>query len=102
MAYDAVTSSSSGDGGVTHGQLLSTLADAVFEREPEALERARRELATAASPDVVVDAVGVCANFFMMTRIADGTGTPLDRGTAEMSAQVRDIVGVNDFTSRRD
>lgn len=102
VGYDAVLSADAGDGGVAHGQLLSALADAVFEREPEALARARSELAAAAGPDVVVDAVGVCANFFMMTRIADGTGTPLDRGTAEMSAQVRELVGVNDLTSRRD
>ncbi|MCH2634106.1 MAG: hypothetical protein MKZ71_10870 [Acidimicrobiales bacterium] len=42
------------------------------------------------------------ANFHMMTRIADGTGTPLDAGTVEPSAEIRDLIGVNGFTSRRE
>lgn len=52
--------------------------------------------------EVAFDAVGVCANFFMMTRIADGTGTPLDAGTAELSQSIREEVGVNQLVSRRD
>ena len=44
----------------------------------------------------------VSANFYMMTRIADSTGTPLDAGTVEPSAEIRELVGVNSFTSRRE
>jgi hypothetical protein len=37
-----------------------------------------------------------------MCRIADATGTPLDVGTIEPSAEIREILGVNDFMSRRE
>ena len=37
----------------------------------------------------------------MMTRIADGTGTPLDEGSVDMSADIRSQIGVNDFVSAR-
>ena len=56
----------------------------------------------AAGVDVLIDAVAVSANFYMMTRIADSTGTPLDAGTVEPSAEIRELVGVNSFTSRRE
>ena len=60
------------------------------------------EVIRIAGADVLVDAVAVSANFHMMTRIADGTGTPLDAGTVEPSAEIRDLIGVNGFTSRRE
>ena len=37
----------------------------------------------------------------MMTRIADGTGTPIDEGTIEASEEIREQIGVNEFVSRR-
>ena len=55
-----------------------------------------------AGADVLVDAVAVSAHFYMMTRIADATGTPLDAGSVEPSIQIRELVGVNAFTSRRE
>ena len=51
--------------------------------------------------EVLVDAVAVSANFHMMTRIADGTGAPLDNGTLEPSVAIRAAIGVNDYVSRR-
>ncbi len=86
---------------VAHAELLTNLADAIYERESDALEIAKAELMGAAGVDVLVDATAVVSNFFMMTRIADGTGTPLDASTTEMSEEVREAVGVNEFVSRR-
>ena len=43
----------------------------------------------------------VAANFEMMTRIADGTGTPLDAGTVSVSEEIRSDLGINDYTSAR-
>lgn len=48
-----------------------------------------------------IDAVGVYANFSMMTRVADGTGTPLDEMTATMSTDLRAGLGVNELGSAR-
>jgi len=37
----------------------------------------------------------------MMTRIADATGTPLDPGTAGMSGELRNDLGLDALTSAR-
>ncbi|HCB34027.1 MAG TPA: hypothetical protein DEP69_02305, partial [Acidimicrobiaceae bacterium] len=76
-----------------HGEALTRLADAVHAREPDELAAAKAAVVDAAGAAVMVDAVAVAANFSMMTRIADGTGTPLDAGTAEMSRDARAAVG---------
>ncbi|MGB5760068.1 MAG: alkylhydroperoxidase-related (seleno)protein, partial [Acidimicrobiales bacterium] len=49
----------------------------------------------------LVDAAAVCANFNMMVRIADGTGTPLDAGSVPMSQQLRGELGLDELSSRR-
>lgn len=101
VSFEAVVSSGQGDGGVPHGQLLSRLAEAIWEGEPSALAAVRDEVITAMGGDALVDAVAVSANFHMMTRIADGTGTAFDDAYLERSEDIRAQVGVNDFTSHR-
>ncbi|MCZ7534529.1 MAG: hypothetical protein M5T61_00375 [Acidimicrobiia bacterium] len=49
----------------------------------------------------MVDAAAVCANFQMMTRIADATGTPLDEFSVEPSAELRSELGIDSFAGRR-
>ena len=102
VGYDAVNGSDGGDGGVQHGALLARLAEAMWEGDSEATAAARAAVIDAAGADVMVDAVAVSANFHMMTRVADGTGTPLDPGTYDMTRSVRDACGLNDFVTRRD
>lgn len=102
VGFDAIDNSESGDGGVEHGALLSRLCEAIFEEDKNRLASAKESVLNAAGVDVLIDAVAVSANFYMMTRIADSTGTPLDAGTVEPSAEIREHVGVNTFTSRRE
>jgi len=90
-----------GDGGIRHGAVLVRLVDAIWGGGPGELDAAREAVIEAAGADVLVDAVAVSANFHMMTRVADGTGTPLDPGTDEMSAPWRAELGVDGFASRR-
>ena len=90
-----------GDGGVLHGAALVRLVEAMWHQEPSEMASAREALLEVAGPDVLVDAVAVSANFHMMTRVADGTGTPLDPGTDEMSLSWRATIGVDEFASRR-
>ncbi len=97
----AMDSTDETTGAVAHAELLVGLADAIYAREPDALATKKSELVSAAGRDVLVDATAVVSNFFMMTRIADGTGTPLDASTTEMSEEVREAVGVNELVSRR-
>ena len=54
---------------------------------------------TKAGSEVVVDAAGVIANFERMTRIADGTGIPLDAAPQLASHDFREALGLNAFAS---
>ncbi|MDE0845845.1 MAG: hypothetical protein ACJ05G_02740 [Actinomycetota bacterium] len=101
ISFEAISSSTNGNGGVPHGELLSKLSEALWSKNLNELTAVREELINAAGADVFVDAVGVSAMFHMMTRIADGTGTPLDAGTDEPSADIREAIGVNHLVSRR-
>ena len=98
---NGVSGAGNGDGGILHGAVLVRLVEAMWDGEPDELAAAREAVLDAAGADVLVDAVAVSANFHMMTRVADGTGTPLDPGTDEMSRPWRESIGVDGFTSRR-
>ena len=101
VTLDVINGSTGGDGGVMHGWLLVRLAEAMWEGDPGLLTTVRDDLMASAGAEVLVDAVAVSANFHMMTRVADGTGTPLDPGTDEASEGFRHKIGVDDLVSRR-
>ena len=73
----------------------------MWRNDPDDLARARDDVAAALGGDALVDAVAVSANFHMMTRISDGTGTPLDHGTVAPTEAIREAIGVNHYVSRR-
>lgn len=77
------------------------LTEAMWAGDREVLAATRDEVVAGLGPEALVDAVAVSANFHMMTRIADGTGTPLDEGSADMTEEIRHAIGVNDYVSRR-
>lgn len=83
-----------------HGELLVRLVDASFD-DPDTLATVRDECMDTLGYDATVDAVAVIANFHMMTRIADATGTPLDEGSRAMYGELRDALGIDDFESKR-
>lgn len=85
---------------MTNGSLLARYAEAVFAGGPE-LAGTRADVATELGDAGLVDAAAICANFTMMVRIADGTGTPLDEGTRDMSTEFRTELGLDDLTSSR-
>ncbi|REJ73391.1 MAG: hypothetical protein DWQ30_23650 [Acidobacteria bacterium] len=87
--------------GVPHGDELLAFAEAVVARDERAIEEARERLIAAAGPRATVDAAGVIANFHRMTRIADGTGIPLDERMLKASAPEREALGIDAFDRRR-
>lgn len=101
VSFEAVVSSGEGDGGVAHGQLLSRLPEAMWEGDPSELAAIQDEVTSVVGGDALVDAVAVSANFHMMTRISDGTGTTYGATYFERSEKIRKQIGVNDLTSRR-
>lgn len=73
----------------------------MWRNDPDELARTRDDVTAALGGDALVDAVAVSANFHLMTRIADGTGTPLDHGTVAPTEAIRAAIGVNQYVSRR-
>lgn len=94
-----VTGSDHGDGGVASGQLLTKFAEAIHQGVDVAAVRG--DVLAQLGADAMVDAAAICANFNMMVRIADGTGTPLDAGTVPPSEGLRSELGLDDLVSRR-
>lgn len=101
VTVDPVGGSEAGDGGVVHGALLARFAEAVCGSDEAALVGARSEVVDALGPEGLVDAAAVCANFQMMVRVADATGTPIDEGSIDMSAELRRDLGLDRYISAR-
>lgn len=83
-----------------HGELLVAFVDAVSVGG-DILAAERDRLISTVGDVMFVDVAAVVANFYMMTRIADSTGTPLDEGSVAMSEQIREDIGVNQYVSKR-
>ena len=80
--------------------MLVRFVDASFESYDH-LAAVRDEMVAMLGMEMTVDAAAVIANFHMMTRIADSTGTPLDAGTEQMTVELRSALGVDDFVTSR-
>jgi len=99
---DAVRGSGHGDGGVEHGELLVRLVEAMAGTGEHVLSDVRDEVESAMGREALVDAVGVSALFHLMNRVANGTGTPLDRAMAGLAPSVTDQFGANEYLSSQD
>ena len=49
--------------------------------------------------DAVVDSAGVAGLFNAIDRIADATGAPLEKDKEEMTAEMREAIGINEFAA---
>jgi hypothetical protein len=97
----AVTGDAGEDIGVPHGALLVAFSESCVEGDEAERARSRAALADAAGPEAVVEAAATIGNFERMVRIADGTGIPLDRTVALVSADVRADLGIDAFGGAR-
>jgi hypothetical protein len=85
--------------GVPHERELVALAEAVAGGDDAALGDARAKALSALGPASFVSAAAVASNFQRMVRIADATGIPLDAGLNELSASIREEIGIDAFGS---
>jgi len=92
-----------GEGGSTipHAAELVEFVEASVSGEPELVDRARQALAEATDHATVVDTAAVVANFEMMTRIADGTGTTQVQTRLEQFGDLPTELGLDTFVSAR-
>ena len=95
-----ITEGSKGaDSGVTHSDALVAFAEAAVGSDSAALATARDALREAAGSGALVDAAAVVGNFQRMVRIADGAGIALDGPVALLSADFREDIGLEDFST---
>ena len=105
MAKDAdvdvsrVRSDDDADGGIVHGHRLSEFVDAFMSRDADQLAAARAALADDMGAEGMVEAAAVAGNFQRMVRIADSIGIPIDAARVDMSAGLRQELGLNEFQS---
>ena len=86
---------------IRHAPELLAYADAFYARNSNSLDVARTLLAEAIGNAALVDAAGIVSIFEAVVRVADSTGTPLEDYKVEMSEELRQDLGINDFPSAR-
>ena len=96
--YDlrAVTSSR-GDSGVPHSDLLRALTEQAIRGEWSQLAETRARAADLMGEQQTVDALTVAAAFNGITRVADATGIPLDDHTAAVTVEMRATTGIDEY-----
>jgi alcohol dehydrogenase class IV len=90
-------------GGIPHGRLLVEFAEAVLDVDADAgrLINARAAIVDAMGAAALVDSAAVAGLFNAIDRVADSTGIPLEEDKAEVSADLRDELGINEFASMK-
>jgi hypothetical protein len=83
-----------GGSGVAHEAELLAFADAAIG-EKGRLAQARAALVAAVGEEAMADAAGVVAGFDAITRVADGSGIPLEPPKAEATADWRTRLGID-------
>jgi hypothetical protein len=87
--------------GLDHGDLLVRFASGCAGNDDAELTTSRAVLVAATDEAFMVDAAAVAANFEMMTRLADGTGSAMPPARLEQSAAVIGVMRIADLPSRR-
>ena len=85
---------------IHHAPELAALVDASVN-DLASLPSARSALVEATDEATMLDAAAVVANFEMMTRIADGTGTRHPASRLESMSELYSSMGLEDFVSAR-
>jgi len=86
-----------GDGGVPHGRLLVSFAEAALGRDDGRLDAIRRDLVATLGGDALGDVAGVAALFDAIDRVADATGIPLEAEKLAATADVRVRLGIGKY-----
>ena len=76
-------------------------AEAILSDDKGRLDAAREAILTSMGSDAVVDSAGVAGLFNAIDRIADATGAPLEKDKEEMTAEMREAIGINEFAAKK-
>ena len=89
--------------GIPYSEVLLKFANALMQRDDEALAKARNALVKEMGAAAMIDAAAVASNQQRMVRIADATGIPLESMGDEMDAMAEEMneqLGINDYLSK--
>jgi alkylhydroperoxidase family enzyme len=86
-----------GGSGVGHEKELLAFVDAAIIGTTGEIAQARAAVEAGLGSEAVIDAAAVIAGFDAITRVADGTGIPLEPPKAEASADWRARLGIDDY-----
>jgi len=86
-----------GGSGVGHEKELLAFVDATITGTAGEIAKARAAVESGLGREAVNDAAAVIAGFDAITRVADGTGIPLEPPKAEASADWRARLGIDDY-----
>ena len=79
------------------GEALTAFAEAAVAGDEQVVSEARQRVRSELGEAALVDAAAVIGNFERMVRIADGTGIPLDKPVAMISADLREELGIDAY-----
>jgi len=83
--------------GVEHGELLRELTEATVLSQWEDLQEIRERACKILGHQTLADILTVASGFNGITRVADSTGIPLDKTTAETTFDLRKTTGIENF-----
>jgi hypothetical protein len=83
--------------GIPNADLLVEFAEAVTLRDDVRLTAARGAIIEQMGGEALCDTAAVAALFNAIDRVADSTGIPLEPEKAEISAGMREQLGINQF-----
>jgi hypothetical protein len=89
-----------GASGVACDAELLAFADAAIARD-DGLATAREAVTAHFGEDGTSDAAAVIAGFDAITRVADGSGIPLEPPKAEATAEWRASLGIDDYWNKK-
>jgi hypothetical protein len=94
-----ITGAGTGATGGVEGetQLLNLVDETLTHSGSDSLRHARDAVLHALGPQALVDTAAVIGNFQRMTRIADGTGIPLDDMMTAMTVDIRRDLKLDQF-----
>jgi len=97
VSLEAVGVGATADPGVLHGRALVEFSDAVLAGDDAALGEARGRLQATIGAAGTVDAAAVVAMFSFNDRVADATGTPIDRVGYKMRQAIAEEIGIREY-----
>lgn len=89
-----------GGSGVTREAELLAFADAALGAAGD-IDEARSAVVAALGTEAMTDAAAVIAGFDAITRVADGSGIPLEPARAEATAEWRASLGIDAYWSMK-